>query len=178
MTRFIMKTLRRFRDSEDGSSVVPFALWTPVFLALVLSSIELGVVTLRHTTLERALDQTVRDVRLGTGTNYTHESLKQSICEKAPVLPDCMNMLQLEMVKLNMRQWSAPPASADCVDTAQAVNPLRSFEYGRDNEMMMLRACYKFKPISPSGGLAANLPADANGYTAVVSTSAFVQEPS
>lgn len=178
MTRFLHKTLRRFRDSEDGSAAVPFALWMPVMVGVILSTVELGAVTIRHQALERGLDQTVRDVRLGTGTIYDHASLKQSICEKAAALPDCMNTLQLEMVKLDLRNWTFPDPTADCVDTSLEVNPQREFTYGKDNEMMMLRACFKYTAVSPAGYLSSALQSDAQGYTAIISTAAFVQEPS
>lgn len=178
MIRSFNKTLRRFRDTEEGSMVVPFALWLPLFVGLILSGIELGAVTIRHTALERALDETVRDVRLGTGTNYTHDSLKTEICNTAAILPDCANKLKLEMVKMNVRTWVEPNRTADCIDTAFPVNPVRSFTYGRDNELMLLRACYKYSPISPAGGLSSALRQDDQGFTAIVSTSAFVQEPS
>ncbi len=178
MIRSLYNTLRRFRDTEEGSMVVPFALWMPVFLGVILSGIEVGTLTMRHTALERALDETVREVRLATGTNYTHDTLKQSICDAAAILPDCSNLLKLEMIKLNIRQWVEPHQSADCVDTALEVNPARNFEYGRGNEMMMLRACFKFKPISPAGYLSSALGKDDQGYSGLVSYSAFVQEPS
>ena len=178
MTYTLHKTLRRFRDSEEGSMVVPFALWLPLFVGIIVSGVELGAVTLRHTTLERALDQTVRDVKLGTGTIYDHASLKAAICENAGILPNCSENLQLEMIKMNMRNWQTPPTSADCIDTAAEVNPQRTFEYGRDNELMLLRACFKFRPFSPATQMSSGVMSDANGYTAIVSYSAFVQEPS
>lgn len=177
MIRFLKTPLRRFRDSEDGSMVVPFALWTPVFLGLILSSIELGTVTIRHTALERAVDETVRELRLGTGTNFDHASLKAQICQSAAVLPNCADQLHLEMVSLNLRAWQDPDRRADCADVGADANPQRNFEFGTANEMMMLRACYKYKPITPAGNLSSNLPQDAAGYTAIIATSAFVHEP-
>jgi hypothetical protein len=42
---------------------------------------------------------------------------------------------------------------------------------------MMLRACYKYRPITPAGAIAAAMPKDSEGYAAIVSFSAFVQEP-
>ncbi len=177
MIRFLQLPLRRFRDSEDGSMLVPFALWTPVFLGLILSSIELGTVTIRHTALERAVDETVRDLRLGTGEAMDHATLKQQICDSAAILPACMDTMHLEMVRLDMRDWSAPETSADCVDVSEAVNPQRGFEFGKGNEMMMLRACYKYQPITPAGTLSSSLAKDDDGYTALVATSAFVHEP-
>ncbi|KMK66335.1 TadE/TadG family type IV pilus assembly protein [Puniceibacterium sp. IMCC21224] len=177
MMRFISNRLRHFSDSEEGSMVVPFALWIPLFIGIIVSGIELGSVTIRNTAMERALDQTVRDVRLGTGTVFTHDSIKQEICDGAAVLPNCMSLLKLEMVRLDIRDWSDPERGADCVDTSLPVNPLREFENGGGNELMLLRACYKYKPISPATGLGSALAKDAQGYSAIISTAAFVQEP-
>ena len=64
------------------------------------------------------------------------------------------------------------------MDTARDVNPLRQFESGQDNELMYLRACYKYRPIAPTGTLAGALFTDDEGYAKIVSFSAFVQEPS
>ncbi|WP_328805899.1 pilus assembly protein [Salipiger abyssi] len=157
--------------------VVPFALWTPLMVGIALSTIEMGALTIRHTQLERALDQTIREVKLGTGTVYTHDQLKQSICDNASALPDCMDMLQLEMVVLDLRNWVQPPENADCVDTNRDVTPQRTFEAGREQEMMLLRACYKYRPVSPTSYLGSTLHTDSQGYTALVSTGTFVHEP-
>lgn len=177
MIGFIKNTLRRFRDSDEGSATVPFALWTPLMVGIALSAVEMGALTVRHTQLERALDQTIREVKLGTGSTYTHEELKEKICGRASVLTDCVNMLHLEMIGLDMRDWTPPPETADCVDTAATVTPQRNFTAGEQHEMMLLRACYKYKPISPTSYLASSLPKDQQGYTALVSTGTFVHEP-
>ena len=57
------------------------------------------------------------------------------------------------------------------------VTPQRSFVHGKQHETMLLRACYRYKPISPTSYLAGSLEKDTQGYTALVSTSAFVHEP-
>lgn len=178
MTRFFLTPLRRFCKDESGATmIVPFALWAPLFIAVIIAGMEMGALSIRHTQLERGLDATVRDVRLGTGQNLTHEQIKTMICENAPVLTDCESMLRLEMIPLSLRNWQDPPVLADCVDNAEEVRPLRQFEPGDPNELMFLRACYKYKPIVPTGRLASAMPKDANGYAALVSFSAFVQEP-
>lgn len=171
------KLSTRFARDQRGSAVVPFALWTPVFLMLILSSVELGTVTIRSTLLERAMDKTVRDVRLGTAGITTHAGLKQAICDQAAVLPNCTDTLQLEMIRLDMRAWSQPPAAADCVDTSEPVTPQRTFQNGGGGEMMFLRACYKYRPITPAGTLSSSLAKDAQGFTALIASSAFVTEP-
>ncbi|MDJ0823768.1 MAG: pilus assembly protein [Paracoccaceae bacterium] len=176
MTRYLNPYLKRFAANEGGSMVVPFALWLPIFLVLILSSIELGTLTIRQTALERALDDTVRDVRIGGVTSA--EEIKQTVCTKAAVLPSCETMLRLEMVQLDMHNWTAPPAAADCVDVSQDVRPYQSFSPMGGGRIMLLRACYKYQPITPAGTISSSLAKDAEGYTAIVTTSAFVTEPS
>ncbi len=178
MTRTVKKFLKSFAKDETGSAVVPFALWTPVFLGLILSAIEMGTVTIRHTALERALDQTVREIRIGQGDLNSHAALKERICQAAAVLPSCTEMLHLEMIRLDMRNWSGPQNRADCVDTSEEVTPNRTFEHATENQTMFLRACFKYRPITPAGTLSSSLQKDDAGYTALISTSAFVTEPS
>ncbi len=177
MMSLVKSTLRRFARDDEGSMVVPFALWTPFFIMLIVSTIEMGTVTIRHSALERSVDQTVRDLRLGTGTKFTHAELKKSICDKAAVLPNCMNTMHLEMLRLDMRNFDEPDYFPDCVDLAEDATPQRNFTYGAANEMMFLRACYKYDPFSPSGYLGGSMMADGEGYVALIATSAFVQEP-
>lgn len=169
--------LRRFRRSEDGSSTIEFALTFPSLLFLLLSGIELGFVTLQHSMLERAMDMTVRDIRLGTGTAPQHDDIKDLICARAGFIENCSETLRLEMIQVDPRNWSAPPVNADCTDLSKPVQPVRNFEHGRNNELMILRACAKIEPIFPTTGLGANMQKDGAGYYALVSSSAFVQEP-
>lgn len=177
MIRSPLPAMRRFWAEEAGNAVVPYALWLPLFVAIIVSTVEIGTVTVRHTQLERALDQTVREVKIGV-TAPSHDALKTAICEKTTVLQNCTGTLHLEMVPLDMRSFVEPPATADCVDTSADATPQRSFSHGGSGQMMFLRACYKFKPATAAATLNASLPKDDQGYTAIVSTSAFVYEPS
>jgi Flp pilus assembly protein TadG len=173
----LAQRLRRFARSEDGSMVIPFALWAPIFVIFMISSFELGLITIRHSALERALDITVREIRLGTGTTWTHQQIKESVCAKAEVLPGCTRTLHLEMVTLDMRNFSPPDYYPDCVDTAKSVTPQRNFTSGASNQVMFLRACYKFQPFSPSGFIGGSMMIDREGYMALIASSAFVLEP-
>ena len=177
MTRFAFPRLRRFLADEDGSSVVPAALWIPAFMVLLASGVELGAYSARNTALESALDRTVRDVRLGKPGLDSHDALKVAICDRAAILPACEETLLLEMIRLDLRDWVAPPTAVACHDAAQEVSPVVRFEHGRNNEMMLLRACYVVEPLSPTTGLGARIATNAAGQMALVAQAAFVHEP-
>jgi len=173
----LIDILRRFRRSEQGSATVEFAIVFPAMFFMMLSGIELSFVTLRHSMLERALDITVRDIRLGTGTVMQHDEIKDTICARAGFIDNCSANLRLEMIQVDPRNWVAVPADADCTDKSEEVSPVRSFVSGTDNELMILRACAKIDPVFPTSGLGADLAKGQDGQYALVSSSAFVQEP-
>jgi hypothetical protein len=177
MIRSSLSGLRRFCASEDGNAVAAFALWLPLFVAIIVSAVEVGTITVRHTQLERGLDQAVRDLKIGV-TAPTHDALKARICARTTVLPGCTETLHLEMIPLDMRNLQAPPETADCADVSQTVTPQRGYTNGSSGQLMFLRACYKFRPLTPAATLNTRLAKDDQGYTAIVSTSAFVFEPS
>ena len=169
--------LRRMLRSEAGSATVEFAIIFPFYVTLFMTTVELGMITFRHSMLERGLDVAAREVRLNTGEETSHDQIKDDICEFAGVLPDCADNLRLEMIIVDPRNYAAPPATADCIDHSEDPNPPRGFTTGVSNQTMLLRACYVFSPIFPTSGLGYALEKDGAGNAAMVASSAFVQEP-
>jgi hypothetical protein len=169
---------RRFaRDEAGNTNTIAFAIWTPILLLTLGTAMEVGVYTARATLLERGMDMAARDIRLDTGLPMQHDDIKAAICEEARIIPHCTDALRLEMIPQDMHNWTNPPSAADCTDRARPVSPLRSFVPGQSNEMMILRACTKVTPILPMTWLSGALQTDAAGDFAIVTTSAFVQEP-
>lgn len=169
--------LGRFFRNSDGTATVEFVLVFPAFMILFVSAFEAGLMMTRHAMLERALDMTVRAVQLNTATAPTHDQLKRMICNGAGILPDCMDNLRLEMVSIDPRDWQDFEREADCQDADQPYRPVRNFQNGQQNQLMLLRACSLFDPIFPSTGLGKQLSSGAQSQYALVSLSAFVMEP-
>jgi hypothetical protein len=177
MTRTVLNRLVRFRRDEDGNATIEFVIMFPLFIFLLLAGIEMGIIAVRQATLERAVDMTVRDIRLGTGTAPQHDEIKDIICDRAVMVPECKSNLRLEMISVDPENFVAPPVVPDCTDASEEVNPVRQFTNGMDNQLMILRACAKFKPYYPLSGIGRELTKDNAGYAAVTATTAFVQEP-
>ena len=176
MSRF-SRTLRRFRRREDGSATVEFAIVIPAFLLILMSTVEMGLINIRHSQLERALDQTVRTLRLSTGANLSHDQIRNEICTRSGFIDDCGTSLRVELRQMDPYSWTDPPAIADCVNRVEDVQPVREFQNGQSNELMLIRACMKFKPVFPSWGLGGSFHKDADGRISLMAASAFVQEP-
>lgn len=177
MTGLAKKMFGRFLKDDGGNASVEFVLVFPVYLALLLMSIEMGLITLRHTLLQRGLDIAVREIRLGTGTAPQHDEIKELICDNALMIRDCDNTLRLEMRAANIRDFSTLGAPIDCTDAAEPSKPVKQFTPGQQNELMLLRACLRFDPLFPDAALGSALAKDANGQSSIYSMTAFVQEP-
>lgn len=171
--------LRRFRKEDDGAIIaLEFMIMAPLIFSAFFMGVEMGLYSIRQMLLDRGLEVTTREVRLNTDMYFEHDDLKRAICQNAGNLPGCMDNLRLEMVPTNPRAFTGLPATVDCVDTSQPVTPVRGWALGKQHDLMILRACYKFKPIFPTTGLGASFSKDGNGEVAMSTISAFVQEPS
>lgn len=174
---WLRAAMRRFRRDESGTSTIEFVIVFPVFAFLLCSAAESGILMLRQVMLDRSLDLAVRDLRLQEFPAVTHSQVKDRICAEATVIPDCVNVVLVEMLQVN-KGASLPSSSAICVDRAATAQSATTFTQGTDNQMMLIRACAVFDPIFPGTGLGLDLAKDATGAYALVSTSAFVIEPS
>ncbi len=181
MTSKLRLWLRHLRKNEDGNSTIQFVMMFPLFLTLFLSSFEFGIMMLRQTFLERSVDSVVRELRLGQFTNPTHETIRTEICNRAPILPDCMETLLVEMRIVSTVTWTPLATDVVCKDKDIDINvtpPGPGFvNVGSSNEMVLVRACSVFQPIFPTTTLGLSLKrTDLGGY-ALAANSAFVNEP-
>lgn len=166
-----------FARDERGTASVEFIIVMPIYITVITLGVELGLLTLRHTLLERGLDMAVREVRLGTGTAPQHDDIKDLICENSLMLLDCQTKLRLEMRSADIRAFNALDTTADCTDSSEPSKPVKEFTPGQENELMLLRACLRYDPLFPGALLGSALETDSSGEAAVIVTSAFVQEP-
>ena len=177
MIKSMKAHLAQFWRAENGTASVEFIIVMPVYIAVLTLGVELGLVTLRHTLLERGIDIAVREVRLGTGNAPQHDEIKDLICANSLMLLDCENKLRLEMQSADIRAFNSFDTSADCTDVSEPSKPVREWSPGQQNELMLLRACLKYKPLFPDALLGSALSTDSSGEASVIVTSGFVQEP-
>ncbi len=173
------KIFAKLRDTfgrEDGSATIEFVILFPAFMAIFLMTVETGVLMTRGVMLDRALDISMRELRLGSLSPMTTDALKTSICNNSVIIPNCENTLMLELSPISTATW-APPTSFTCADRSANVQPVLEFAPGGGNQMMMVRACAVFDPFFPTSGLAAQMKLDNTGAYALVAMSAYVNEP-
>ncbi len=180
MMRPLKYLLAWLKREQSGSATVEFVIVFPVYISLLLFSVELGFITMRHALLERGLDIAVRTVRLSTGNVPQYAQIKSLVCANARFISNCNTTLRLEMQRTDIRNYT-PLGPVKCEDAASPTTQTEinnTFNRsGLPNQLMQIRACYRYSPMVPSGLLGQALTVDANGQASIVSTSAFVQEP-
>ncbi|WP_415183627.1 TadE/TadG family type IV pilus assembly protein [Phaeovulum sp.] len=170
---------RQFWRKEDGASTIPAVMFLPFFIILMFSGVELGVLMLRQTLMDRGVDMSVRLLRLGAPMP-THEQLKRSICSNIGFIPNCMNDLSVEIYAVDKATWTSSQAgtSVTCIDRAATEPPPpTTLERGASDQLMLLRACLKVDPMMPTTGLGGALTKTGDGSIALIVTTAFVNEP-
>ncbi|MBI1493526.1 TadE/TadG family type IV pilus assembly protein [Halocynthiibacter styelae] len=176
MRRFL-NIFKWFRKDESGNVTIEFVILFPLFFMVFLAIIETGILMLRQVMLDRAVEISVRDLRLGNIADITHDELKDRICRDTLVLPSCEESIRLELRPIDENTWVLPSQQAICYDKEEEINPPSDLNRGGDTELMVLRACVKFSPFFPTTGLALGLPLDGNQHYGLLSTSTFVNEP-
>ncbi|MCC5999926.1 MAG: pilus assembly protein [Pararhodobacter sp.] len=167
-----------FWRRENGSSTVEFVLVLPLVLGLLLSSIDFGVVMLRQVFLDRAVDMAVRDVRLGRIRSTGLAEFRSSICNNVHLLPNCESTLTIDLRPVDTTTFAGLDEPVRCVDRAQEINPVLTFDPARGRqELMMIRVCVVADPFLRATGLVLGMATDASGGYAIVSRSAFANEP-
>ena len=175
--------LRDFRKEDDGVVTLEFVIIFPVFFGFFLMTVENGIIQLQHTMLERGVDVTVREIRIGRMTEIDRGDLKEAICTAAGIIADCEAQMDIEMIENDLRAWVPINGPVTCVDRGDTPIPDDlAVPTGGNNALMFLRVCVRIDPFMPTTGLGktiveANSGSAAAGSHALVSTAAFVIEP-
>lgn len=178
MIRYVSRFLRRFRREDDGNMTIEFVVFVPLVLTIFISSLEMGIFSMRQMFLDRAVDVAVRNVRLNTGNNITHADLRTMICDYSGFLHNCETELNISLNPVDVRNFGGPTGQpSDCVNTYPEISPLRNFVLGGDNQLMLIVACFKFTPVFATTGLGYAFDSSTH-ESRMYAFSGFVQEPS
>jgi len=176
--RKLGRAIRRRAGQEGGNATIEFVILFPMLMMLFFVVFETGLLMTRGVMLDRAVDISMRDLRLGTLTPMTHEGLRDRICENTVIIADCDNVVLIELRRVSTETWTPlGDGPTTCVDRSEPVQPVLAFESGVQNEMMVVRVCAVLDPFFPGTGLAARMQLDSTGAYALVTMSAYVNEP-
>lgn len=146
----LRRLIRKFQQSQRGAATLEFVVTFPILFLLVLLSINLSFTLVQATLLDRALDLTVRDLRLGNLTNPAMTALEQAICDRMVILGDCEASLTLEFTRVDPQTFTMPPQMGPCTardPQAEAARAGQSYDTGAENDLMLVRACVEVTDI-------------------------------
>lgn len=171
--------IRRFRTSEEATASMEFVIVFPIILILFIAVFETAMILTRQVMLERALDSTVRVLRISSNLATTHDEIAQTVCGSALVIPNCNEILILDLRVIDQDSYILPNEESLCVDRDGWVRPANTFNTGRtqQNELMLIRACAVVDRILPISGFGLNLTRDDTGGVHMTSATIFVNEP-
>ncbi|NJM82797.1 MAG: pilus assembly protein [Tabrizicola sp.] len=187
-----VQSAKAFLNREDGTATIEFLFTFPIIMVLFLATIESSFFMIRQVMLERAVDLTVRELRLGLLPEISHADLKETICQRGVVLgslANCKNTLKIGLETVDTVAFEMPTDNgvADrCVDRNVPIDPLVAepapsadeYSLGGDNELMLMRVCLKAEPMFATTVFGARLSrVDTDGSYGVTTTSIFVNEP-
>lgn len=170
------RRLKALRRDTRGAAGVEFALVLPVLLSIIFSTFEAGWFMVQSIMLDRALDLTVRELRIGSLADPTQSKVRERICEQAVVLADCEERLALELIPI-VTSASYPVDTARCIERGSSIAPVLRFSNGLRAQTMFVRACYVVDPLTPDFALGLVLSKDETGALRLVSRSGFINEP-
>lgn len=172
--------IRQFRRSETATATMEFVIVFPIILILFIAVFETAMILTRQVMLERSLDATVRVLRLTSDLTTTQDEIAAIVCENALVIPNCNNVLTLDLRVIDQTSYILPDEGNLCVDRAGVVTPANTFDPGRaqENQLMLIRACAVVDRILPISGFGLNLTRDDTGGLHMTTATIFVNEPS
>lgn len=174
----MMRSLRKFlgRD-ERGTATVEFVIVFPLIMAVFMSSFEAAVLTAKYTMMERALDITIRELRLNAKTPLSESDVKDRICNETLLISDCRSTIVVEMTEINPPVWTWPATRAACADRINNTLPVANYTQAKANKLVLVRLCTIVDPWFPLTGLGLALSKDESGGFQMTTASAFVAEP-
>jgi len=167
-----------FARCERGTSTLEFVIVFPLILLVFVAVFETGIILTRQVMMEGALDDAARVLRLAQDLEVSAGDIEAAICDNTSAIPDCDDVLVIDLRVIDPPDYLLPPDDVLCVDRDdRLVRPDNEFDQGSDNELMLIRACAVIDRILPFSGFGLNLTRDATGGLHMVAATILVNEP-
>lgn len=168
----------RIVRNRDGSAAIEFAIVAPVFLAIIMSTFEVGWFYFANSQIDAAVLDASRLVRTGSPqqTGVDKDEFFSIVCPRISFLGPCDSRLTVEVkTYLSFTDLANDTAGAVCKDEDPTVVNAIPYDPGTEQSIVRVRLCFLYDTINPAIGV--NLAESENGRRALVSTYVFRNEP-
>jgi Flp pilus assembly protein TadG len=168
--------LSRFRRARGGATAVEFALIAPVFIAVLVAVLQVGIVFFAEQALQSAAVAASRLVLTGQAQNssMTQAQFLNAICPSVQSLFTCSSIMVdvQNYSSFGAANYSTPTLTYDALGN---VTNQWSFSPGTAGSIVIVRFIYQWPVIG--GPLSFSLANLANGKRLMMGVSAFRVEP-
>lgn len=170
--------IARFWRDDRATATMEFVIVFPLVILFFVAVFETGLILSRQVLMERSLDDAVRTLRLVQDITLDADDIEDAICDNTRSIPDCDNVLVVDLRVIDQTAYTLPENDVLCVDRDELdIRPNNAFNQGQDNELVLIRACAIVDRILPVSGFGLNLTRDDTGGMHMVAASVFVNEP-
>ena len=175
-----LRRLRGYKRSEDGATAIEFAMLAIPFFSLIFAILELAVVFFISSSLNHAVSEAGRQIRIGNFQNCGKAAFKKQVCDTMISIGSCQNNLRLDVIKnttfgeITLPDIPPPPI----VPPGSAPPPVVNGDYDESvaGEPVVIRALFYHKLILPAQ--LTRLGSSPGSNTRIIrSTTAFRNEP-
>lgn len=94
------RRMRRYLKNREGTAAIEFAILAIPFFMLLFAILELAVVFFINSTLNHAVSEAGRQIRVGNVQNcgITQDSFKEMVCTEMAGLGNCEKRLRIDVV--------------------------------------------------------------------------------
>ena len=141
--------VRRYKAQDDGVVAVEFALLAIPLFVLIIGAVEMSLFFAGGVVLEGAASDAARLIR--TGQSQTSENPEQvfadRLCEKVGVMIDCED-LQYQVIRMETDSFSEAENNQPEFD-AEGNLIDEPFNAGNSNDVILIRAAYRYEFLTP-----------------------------
>ena len=165
--------IKRAIEARGGATAVEFALIAAPFFALLIATLEIGLISFAQEALQTATSEAGRTIMTGSAQaqNMTAAQFRQAVCNNASALFDCSNLY------VNV-QTSASFGGVTMLNPLVGgnVNPaLMNFSPGNPGDIVLVQAFYVWPVVL--GPLNFNMSNMSGNNRLLVATAVFRNEP-
>lgn len=176
------RTLRKWRTNNEGVTAIEFAMVAPIFFALLLMTIESGIVFTAQQLIDASLNTATRPVLTGatqpilSATNTGGAGFRDAVCAGMSSLvstSDCKAGM-----KIDMKVFTASTVLSSSILGLPSDPPdqasMKCSNFGGAGSYMLIRAYYQY-PVYVSF---LNFTGSSAGHSLLVGSSTMKLEPS
>lgn len=175
-----LKRLKGYKRSNDGATAIEFGLLAVPFFSLIFAIFELAVVFFISSSLNHAVSEAGRQIRIGNFQSCGKAAFKAQVCDTMVSIGSCENNLRLDVIKNTtfgaITLPNIPPPVTVPVGQNPPPVPNGDFQESFAGEPVVIRALFYHKLILPAQ--LTRLESSPGTNTRVIrSTTAFQNEP-